>query len=215
MQQLNILSLTTIMSSLRRSPRLAAKYAAKCSSETKQSNELSDYVRRFQRIDGVDGPGKYVHYDRPEFSHLNDYQKHDGLIFEGNFVDGYLTGYGLRIYKGRRTDRGEFKNSILHGVGYTLYQQDDEVTAPYYYGEYKDGVAHGFGRYDYGDGVYYEGQFVDDRIEGEGECHYNTTTYYKGTFKNGKKHGYGTKYKYNIPIMSGKWENGVFCENNK
>ena len=71
----------------------------------------------------------------------------DHSIVEGNFVDGYIDGFGRQTYDKSR---------------------DEEIIAPYYEGEFKDGVQHGNGAYYYGNGCYRKGNLVEGKFEGKG-----------------------------------------------
>jgi len=71
----------------------------------------------------------------------------DHSIMEGNFVNGYINGYGKQTYD---------------------ITADHEEFAPYYQGEFKSGTQHGNGTYHYGDGCYRSGTLVDGKYQGAG-----------------------------------------------
>jgi hypothetical protein len=68
-------------------------------------------------------------------------------IMEGNFVNGYINGYGKQIYD-------------ITG--------DDEKINPYYEGEFKMGTQHGLGTYYYGNGCYRKGTLEKGHFVGLG-----------------------------------------------
>jgi len=68
-------------------------------------------------------------------------------IMEGNFVDGFINGFGKQTYDITR---------------------DEEKFAPYYEGEFKNGKHHGFGTYYYGCGSYRRGNLIDGKFIGRG-----------------------------------------------
>ena len=68
-------------------------------------------------------------------------------VMEGNFVDGYIDGFGTQTYDITR---------------------DEELFAPYYEGEFKSGYQHGKGKYYYGTGCYREGTLIHGKFEGKG-----------------------------------------------
>jgi hypothetical protein len=64
---------------------------------------------------------------------------------EGNFVDGFLEGYG----------RENFDKSLLHNM------------VPRYEGEFKRDKYHGKGQYYHGDGGYYKGEWNNSNKHGQ------------------------------------------------
>jgi hypothetical protein len=71
----------------------------------------------------------------------------DHSIMKGNFVDGYIDGYGTQTYD---------------------ITKDEELFEPYYEGEFKSGYQHGKGIYYYGTGCYREGTLINGKFEGKG-----------------------------------------------
>ena len=108
-------------------------------------------------------------------------------------------------------------------------------TDPNYSGDFKDQLAHGFGRLDFGDYGYYEGYFIEGKISGRGylkvnnnifngsfsyiqqnnewfykfngEVIYSSGEYYIGEVKNGKRDGLGKLF------FKNKMVEGYFFEN--
>ena len=86
----------------------------------------------------VHGKGTKEIYGSPGVSHS---------ILECNFVDGLANGYGKQTFD---------------------ITQDDEHSAPYYEGGFKNGKQHGNGTYYYGNGCYRKGNLIEHKFEGKG-----------------------------------------------
>lgn len=148
--------------------------------------------------------------------------------YEGDFVDGEMTGYGTYIYSSIIGDRyeGFMKNGKRDGTGkYTwadgsTYEggykndvKDGEGTFKWadgssYSGNYKNDVKDGQGTFVFANGDKYEGTFVSDVREGTGTYTWKNGDYYTGEFKNNMMDGHGTYY-----WVSGRSYEGTFKEN--
>jgi hypothetical protein len=61
-----------------------------------------------------------------------------------------------------------------------------------YYGQYKKGKRHGFGKQKYNNGNSYEGEWKNDKKDGSGVMTYKTNgQVYRGNWKGNKKEGNG------------------------
>ncbi|XP_028849886.1 MORN repeat-containing protein 1-like [Denticeps clupeoides] len=83
---------------------------------------------------------------------------------------------------------GDFKKQLRHGFGVYVYPNGYFR----YEGEWKMGKKHGRGKLVMKDGSYYEGEFVDGEIEGNGLRYWaKSGASYSGQFSNGELHGFG------------------------
>ena len=80
----------------------------------------------------------------PNGKGMKRYTKNKSYI-EGNFVDGFLEGYG----------KENFDKSLLHNM------------VPRYEGEFKRDKYHGKGQYYHGDGGYYKGEWNNSNKHGQ------------------------------------------------
>ena len=60
-----------------------------------------------------------------------------------------------------------------------------------YAGNFKNGLKHGLGTENFGNGDYYKGQYVNGLPEGFGQYIWSDGSFYKGDFKQGLRSGYG------------------------
>lgn len=148
--------------------------------------------------------------------------------FKGNFIDGKISGYGVRKFQSGSIYRGEMINGIRNGRGKYTYPNRDV-----YEGHYEDGKRHGRGIYYFasgsvfegtykngkkeGDGVYrrsngsvYEGPYKDDVRHGFGRYTFSSGNYYEGQFQNDTPNGQGKYVKTDGKIRTGTWNNGCY-----
>ena len=78
--------------------------------------------------------------------------------------------------------------------GYGVYVESSEGEKYTYSGTWKDGLRHGYGKYELPNGAEYEGQWVNDYISGYGRLKFTDGYTYIGEWKNNKKHGIGVLY---------------------
>lgn len=83
------------------------------------------------------------------------------------------------LMQGKISDAGQFYSSRQQSV--TVTRTFDAV----YKGDKKDGVPHGYGRYEYSNG-WYVGHFVNGERHGSGEQHYSNGDVYIGEFFQGQ-----------------------------
>ena len=89
------------------------------------------------------------------------------VIWSGNYVDGDESG------KGRHFWRNSFGENV-------------------YDGEYRDGMRHGYGVYEWSNGHHYQGQWYSGKRQGFGVYSWPGLTFYEGKFMNNMRHGYGS-----------------------
>ncbi|MBH5319319.1 ankyrin repeat domain-containing protein [Paenibacillus sp. GSMTC-2017] len=105
----------------------------------------------------------------------------DGMIYEGDLLDGVPNGKGI-------------------------YTMDDGSK---YEGEIRNGKPDIHGKFTLSDGTYYEGQHVKGVLEGQGTFVMTDKSKYVGQFKNGKFNGFGTMYAPSGSIvMQGEFKDG-------
>jgi hypothetical protein len=138
----------------------------------------------------------------------------DGSIFQGDFDEDAMTGYGTFEYSKARSPfkayKGNVDNGQFHGDGKLIYD------AAYYYSSYTGtfafGSFHGFGKVLYSDGGFYEGDFNMAQRHGHGTRHFSSgvtfvgpwsedelvmgirtegSSYYIGEYVSGQKSGRG------------------------
>ena len=150
----------------------------------------------------------------------------DGSSYEGNFLNGEMTGIGLRRWADGSTYSGSFKFGEMEGEGLYISNTgekyegtmknnqrhgDGELTkasGDVYQGEFHTNRPHGKGTEYLASGEVYTGDFIRGVRQGQGEMTYLGGQKYQGSWVNGGKHGEGvfedskTGYTY-----TGKWEN--------
>ena len=118
-----------------------------------------------------------------------------GEYYEGDFVYGRMTGYGVYVYASVIGDRyeGYMENGKRNGTGKYTW-----ADGSYYEGSYKNDMKNGEGRYIWADGSSYTGAYVNDVKNGKGVYEYVNGDKYDGDFVNDVREGEGTYV----------WENG-------
>lgn len=169
------------------------KFVGKVRDEVPYSGKIYYYDGRVAKLDAeaktieVPGGDKYI-------GALSGYLPHgngtlttaDGVIFEGDFYEGYCTGNATITYKngdvysgevdhGKRegfgrmtlsdgtTYEGEFRNNEKNGFGVTKFSDGSA-----YIGEYLASIKNGKGAYLFSDGDIYVGDFLNDKRTGKG-----------------------------------------------
>ena len=135
---------------------------------------------------------------------------HNGNIHEGNFKDNYKDGAGT-FYDKANNSKFEGKWVMGRQEGYGVYY-NCETKRISYKGYLVNGIKHGDGIEFYDTGHYYEGSFVKNLRHGRGKLYDNTGfPKYEGQWKNGKRNGFGTeKIKgYRGYVFVGTFSEGV------
>ncbi|BDW11483.1 hypothetical protein PSHI8_15660 [Polynucleobacter sp. SHI8] len=82
-----------------------------------------------------------------------------------------------------------------------------------YIGEFRDGLAHGYGTVTYSNGDKYSGQFKDNKFNGQGTYTYPDGSKFVGQHKDNKRSGYGIYYYSNGTIyQQGIWKDNEFIQ---
>ena len=113
---------------------------------------------------------------------------HNGDIYNGNFFNGKMHGYGEYHFKeGGGYYKGEFKNGEYSGNGIEKYSNGNV-----FIGTFLKGLRDGSGRMNYGNGSWYQGDWKAGARCGKG-VYYNKTDMvrYAGYWKDSKQHGQG------------------------
>ena len=115
------------------------------------------------------------------------YEETPEHIYEGQFKNDMKEGQGKLSYKNcNDVYQGEFKENNITGFGFYIW--DNKHT---YLGEFINGKMHGRGTYKWPDGSEYDGEYINNIKEGNGIFKWADGRIFKGTFKNGKPHGFG------------------------
>lgn len=131
------------------------------------------------------------------------YEYSSGGRYEGEFVDGELTGFGILYYPNGNRYEGEWEGNYKNGQG-KMYYASGEV----YEGNFFRDRRSGYGEYVFQNGDTYLGEWSWDRPNGEGEIRFSSGAHYIGGFKDGKFHGQGTFRDAEGKIFSGIWTEG-------
>lgn len=101
----------------------------------------------------------------------------------------------------------ELKNLIEEAY---LFKTEKYSNGDVYYGEFKDGKRHGYGKYTWANGGYYEGEWQENERTGVGHQVWTDGTEYIGDYKINKWEGRGLRISSNGAIKSGIFHNDNF-----
>ena len=85
------------------------------------------------------------------------------IQYEGEFVNGVRSGYGIRHYFNGEVYKGQWDSDMRHGQGRMEYLNGD-----IYDGEWLEDRREGTATFLHGNGDVFVGTFLDDRKEGLG-----------------------------------------------
>lgn len=128
----------------------------------------------------------------------------DGSVYEGDWIDGKMTGKGILIWPSGAKYEGEFSGNYLHGHG-TFTKSNGCV----YTGGWRMNAHHGIGRKVYSNSDVYEGLWKEGIREGSGKFTWNDGSIYIGNWKKGKIDGRGIMKWFNGDVFDGCWLNGL------
>ena len=126
----------------------------------------------------------------------------NGTYMKGNFVNWVLDGDGEIRYE-NSTYVGQFKEGLADGYGVLKYD-----TGGFYEGYFKTDLRHGFGKESWPNGDKFEGNYKEDLREGEGTMYWKDGDKYIGNWKDDVHNGYGEYYFANGDIYKGNWLDG-------
>ena len=152
-----------------------------------------------------------------------EYSKNGKLLYEGNYRNGKLDGFGTKYYtdgkyvgmwkEGKRAGDGKFYN-IEGKLAYDgLWKDDKSVnkwslsTKASSTGCVKGNCNNGWGKYIYDNGSY-EGFFMNNSKNGYGTYLWNNGDQYFGNWRNNIRHGFGQYIWKNNTKYEGEWTNG-------
>lgn len=128
----------------------------------------------------------------------------DGTVYEGDWVEGKMTGKGKILWPSQATYEGDFSGGYLHGFG-TLSGSDGSV----YRGSWKMNSQHGIGRKQYSNADVYDGCWREGIREGSGRYAWSNGNVYIGNWKGGFMCGRGVMKWINGDLFDGFWSNGL------
>ena len=149
----------------------------------------------------------------------------DGSKYEGNFLNGELTGFGTWHFANGEKYIGMFHQNYCHGRGIHYKNDGSKMIGNWERGVYigellnKNGVEgcisgdceNGTGTYIFKNGkAKYEGSFLGSKPHGQGICHYSEGNWYEGDWVNGNIDGVGVMYLFDGSTVSGIWKEGIY-----
>ena len=99
---------------------------------------------------------------------------------------------------------GQWKDGLFHGFGKAFYRSGE-----LYIGNWYKGKRHGKGTLFFRKGDHYTGYWKNDNMDGEGVMITGPGIKFKGKFKNNRKHGEATITYINGKTYFERWEDGV------
>ncbi|XP_006885993.1 PREDICTED: MORN repeat-containing protein 1 [Elephantulus edwardii] len=133
--------------------------------------------------------------------------------YEGDWKGGKKHGHGKLLFKDGSYYEGEFVDGEITGEGCRHWALSENT----YTGQFLLGEPHGHGIMQYGAGGHYEGAFSHGIREGHGLLVDQAGQVYQGSFHNHKKHGHGQMIFKNGDQYEGNWVldqrqgHGVLC----
>jgi len=131
------------------------------------------------------------------------------FLYKGQFKNSKPNGEGTITYPAHpgASYTGNWKNGMAHGYGIQKYAEGGG-----YEGEWKNNKRHGKGTMTWPNGDKYVGDWKNDKAEGEGNLVLINGTKYIGEFKKDKYHGNGTMTQKDGKIIKGLWKKGNFIK---
>ena len=98
------------------------------------------------------------------------YDVEDGKAkYKGEWKNGLPNGKGIKIiHEQESIIDGNFVDGFVEGYGRQIFAKSWEKMVPYYEGEFKRNQYHGKGEYHYGTGRYYKGMWKNSKQHGQG-----------------------------------------------
>ncbi|XP_026645809.1 MORN repeat-containing protein 1 [Microtus ochrogaster] len=172
--------------------------------------------RHLPRRPPRDGYGVYV-YPNSFFRYEGEWKggkKHghgkllfkDGSYYEGEFVDGEITGEGYQHWAwSGNTYSGQFVLGEPQGHGIMKYK-----AGGHYEGELLYGLREGQGFLEDQDGQVYQGSFHDNKRHGRGKMIFKNGDKYEGDWVRDQRQGHGVLCCADGSIYEGQWHSDVF-----
>ena len=128
----------------------------------------------------------------------------DGVVYEGQLVEGVRSGRGVLTWGNGYRYEGEFNNGVRDGRG-TLQLPTGDV----YDGDFQNDAMTGQGRLVWVNGDIYDGDFVDGKRTGRGSYTWRSGARYVGELEAGIPHGEGVYEYTDGTVYRGRFENGL------
>ncbi|XP_041626538.1 MORN repeat-containing protein 1 isoform X3 [Vulpes lagopus] len=130
----------------------------------------------------------------------------DGSYYEGEFVDGEITGEGCRLWASSgNTYSGQFVLGEPQGHGIMKYK-----AGGHYEGELSHGAREGHGHLVDPDGQAYWGSFHDNKRHGQGHMVFQNGDKYEGNWVQDRRQGHGVLCRADGSTYEGQWHSDVF-----
>ncbi|XP_064446152.1 MORN repeat-containing protein 1 isoform X3 [Mirounga angustirostris] len=130
----------------------------------------------------------------------------DGSYYEGEFVDGEITGKGCRLWASSgNTYSGQFVLGEPQGHGIMKYKAGGR-----YEGEFSHGLREGHGHLVDQDGQAYWGSFHENKRHGRGHMVFRNGDKYEGDWVRDQRQGHGVLCRADSSTYEGQWHSDVF-----
>jgi hypothetical protein len=134
--------------------------------------------------------------------------------------EGKKTGLGFQIFYTNNKDNNDskdnliksailickYKNNFPYGIGKAFFIKKYHC---YYFGEFKNFFAEGYGIYYHNEKSFYEGYWKNDSPYKIGIEKWDDNSFYEGEYFNGKKNGIGIYNWNNGSYYYGEWKNNL------
>ncbi len=121
---------------------------------------------------------------------------------------GKPCGYGQYVWKNGSSYWGEFRDGLKHGFG--KWRKNREGPGNAYEGQYYKDKKQGFGIFKWASGNLYRGQYKNDERDGFGEMRWTDGSVYIGQWCRGIQHGYGHMYFADGTTKEGIFDNNIY-----
>jgi len=166
----------------------------------KQAEALESLVRRIKGITNNRTVDVEIDLSEDKSSATVRKVADNGAVYEGDFINNNMTGYGKLTWKEGTVYEGDFINGVRTGKGKLKW-----TDGGHYEGDFLNNLRHGKGKHTWASGITYEGDYTDDEITGWGITRWTDGGYYVGDHVKGLREGRG-EYHGNI-VIKGEWKN--------
>lgn len=152
------------------------------------------------------------------FKDSKDFTWSDGVIYEGDWLDGKMTGKGVMIWPSGTKYEGEFFENYRRGYGtltkptFNVYACGCKIVSSMsdiYEGSWKQGLPEGTGTCTWRNGSIYNGNWRKGKLDGSGIMMWSNGDIFDGCWLNGLMHGQGVYRFANGRIYVGTWSKGI------
>lgn len=173
--------------------------------EKKDESSIAFLKGNYKAYNGM----RYRYYDN-RFTEMVDFNKQMGVVNDAKEQKSYVYNFkngkvvSKTLLKQIATD-GCIAGNCYNGAGVYKYSGGS-----FYFGFFKNGKRHGFGKLDFKDGRSYLGEFDMDIYSGMGTYIISKYNYYMGEFKNNTFNGQGVMYYSKTNYKAGYWKGGHY-----